>query len=451
MNSLFRKNFAKDLTVLVIPIVIQNLITSAVQLADTVMLGRLSQTALSASSLAGQSGFILNIIYFGIASALTILASQYWGRKDTVTIGRIFGIGLIISALISVPIAVLSILFPQAVMRIWTNVPELVTEGAVYLRIVAFSYLLLAVTEPYLAIMRSCERVRFSTLVSSFALGINVLLNALLIFGLAGFPRLGIRGAALATLTSRAFALLICTADFFLQPILTKNPADFFRIPAALSDDFRRYCMPALINDILWVFAYNMNSVIMGHLGSDMVAASSVVNVARELAAVTGFGVSSAAAILLGREIGEGNSELASQDAGAILVTTFAVCIIQGVLLWIARPLIVNAVILSDTAAAYLTYMLGVACFYQILQVVNTLLIASIFRCGGDTRYGVRLDLISMWGITVPIGLLAAFVLKLPPLAVYTILCIDEVVKFPFAMMHYHSGVWNRNITRSSF
>ncbi|MBO7704037.1 MAG: MATE family efflux transporter [Solobacterium sp.] len=450
-HSFFREGFGKELIVLAFPIVIQNLITSSVQLADTVMLGRLSQTALSASSLAGQVGFILFIIYFGLSSALTILASQYWGKQDTNTIGKIFGIGLYISIAISFSAFLLCFSFPSLVMRFWTNVTELVQEGAIYLRIVAFSYLFLSISQPYLAIMRSCERVRLSTIASSSALLLNVVLNALLIFGLLGFPRLGIRGAAIATVVSRSAELLICLWDYARQSILEHHIAEYFRIPKALVDDFKKYCMPALINDVLWVFAYNMNSVIMGHLGSDMVAASSVVGVARELVAVVGFGISSAAAIMLGKEIGEGNRELAQQDADAILLTTFLVTVVQGVVLYLLRPFIKDAVILSDTASHYLMYMLTLSCFYQVLQVLNTLLIASIFRCGGDTRYGVRLDLLSMWGITVPLGLISAFVLKLPPLTVYTILCIDEVSKFPFALFHYKGGSWNRNLTREEF
>ena len=450
-QKIFRKNFMKELAVLVFPIAMQNLITSSVQLADTVMLGRVSQTALSASSLAGQVGFILFMIYYGLSSALTILASQYWGRKDHTTIGRIFGIGLMISIAVSALVTAVCVLFPEFVMSLWTNVPELVMEGALYLRIVSWSYLFLAITQPYLAIMKSCERVQLSTVISSAALVLNVILNALLIFGLFGFPKLGIAGAAIATLISRLAELVICLFDFRKQKILSHDVRSFFDIPSVLVSDFRRYCMPALINDVLWVLAYNMNSVIMGHLGSDMVAASSVVGVARELVAVVGFGISSAAAIMLGKEIGEGNNDLAARDGDAILLTAFAVTIMQGVLLYAARPFIRHMVLLTDTAGSYLMYMLTISCFYQILQVMNTILIASIFRCGGDTRYGVRLDLISMWAVTVPIGLLAAFVLKLPPLMVYTILCIDEIFKFPFAMIHYRSGTWNRNLTRSEF
>ena len=450
-HRIFRKNFARDLLALVIPIMIQNLISSSVQLADTVMLGRLSQTALSASSLAGQTGFILFIVYFGLASALTILSSQYWGKKDTETIGKVFGMGLFLSAVISVPVSLICFFFPKQVLFLWTNETELLAEGAKYLRIVSISYLALGISQPYLAIMRSCERVRLSTRVSSFSLILNVILNALLIFGLAGFPRLGIIGAALATLLSRIAELLICLIDFHFQTILPKNIRNWFRIPEILQKDFRVYCMPALINDVLWVLAYNMNSVIMGHLGSDMVAASAVTGVARELVAVAGFGISSAAAILLGKEIGEGNNELAKQDADAILITSLGTGILQGILLYAAIPLITMAAVLSETSQQYLVYMLKVSCFYQILQVLNTTLIASIFRCGGDSKYGMRLDILSMWALTVPAGLLSAFVLKLPPLTVYTILCIDEISKFPFAMRHYFSGSWNRNLTRDSF
>ena len=450
-HRIFRKGFFRDLLILVIPIMVQNFITSSVQLADTVMLGRLSQTALSASSLAGQTGFILYVIHFGLASALTILASQYWGKKDTDTVGKVFGMALFLSGVISVIVTALCFFFPREVLHFWTFEPELLDEGARYLRIVSLSYLALAFSQPYLAIMRSCERVRLSTRVSSFSLILNVILNALLIFGLAGFPKLGIIGAALATLISRIAELVICLADLQRQKIITKDVRKWFDVPQSLQNDFRVYCMPAVVNDVLWVFAYNMNSVIMGHLGSDMVAASSVAGVARELVAVAGYGISSAAAILLGKEIGEGNNELAKQDADAILITAFGISALQGVILFASIPLIAKAAILTENAQNCLVYMLKVSSFYQIFQVLNTTLIASIFRCGGDSRYGMRLDLITMWVITVPISLFSAFVLKLPPLAIYTILCIDEISKFPLAMRHYFSGSWNRNLTRSSF
>ena len=181
-----RGGFFRQLYVLVLPIIMQNLITSAVSMADVLMLGRLDQTSLAASSLAGQVQFLLGIVYFGLASALTILASQYWGKGDRKTVARIFGIGLIISVPISAFAMVMALFFPGTVIRIWTNVPELIDAGKIYLRFVALSYLFAGFTQPYLSIMKSCERVLLSTMISVVTLVLNIMVNAVLIFGLFG-------------------------------------------------------------------------------------------------------------------------------------------------------------------------------------------------------------------------------------------------------------------------
>ena len=447
----FRNGLIRELSVLVIPIVIQSLISNFVNFADTVMLGRVSQTALSAGSLAGQVYFVLSIIYFGLASSITILSSQYWGKKDYKTIGSIFGIGLIISALFSIPTAVLAFVIPQKVLLFWTSDPVLIAEGASYLRIVSFSYLCMCFSQPYLSTMKSCERVQLSTRISVTALIVNVIGNAILIFGLFGLPAMGIRGAALATCIARFTELAICGIDYFHQEILSHDPRTFFRIPSQLYQDFRRHCLPAFINDVIWGFAYNMNSVIMGHLGSDMVAASSVVGIVREIVTVVGFGIATGSAILLGKEIGSGNSELARRDASSILKLTFQVSLVQAALLYLISGFIPSLVVISDTAKQYLLYMLHISCIYTIGQVINTLLIASFFRCGGDSRYGMMLDVLSMWGFAVPVGLLSAFVFHLPPLTVYTLLCLDEAVKLPFALIHYRRGTWINDLTRTEF
>lgn len=443
-----RPGFYHELFVLVMPIVLQNLITSAVGMADVVMLGQVDQVALSSSSLANQVQFLLNIIYFGLASALTILASQYWGKQDKLTIGKIFGIGLIISLLFSLSAAFLAMFAPHFLISIWTNVPELAETGAVYLRFVALSYVFSGISQPYLAIMKSCERVRKATFISISTFLANVVLNALLIFGLFGLPALGVIGAALATTISRGMELLFCLLDFTKQKILPKQMQVIFAIPKDLVSDFIRYSMPAFINDALWAFAYNMNSIIMGHLGSDIVAAASVVSVARDLVTTVGFGISAAAAIMLGKEIGEKRLEQAKDDAASILRLSFEVSVIQGIVLLLMSPFIPGFVRISETAVSYLRGMLLISTVYQLGQVVNTVMIASLFRCGGDSKFGLRLDLFSMWGFAVPLGLLSAFVWKLPPMLVYFCMCTDEFVKMPFALYHYFRTEWIHDLTR---
>ena len=444
----YREGFLKSLFILVIPIVIQNLITSAVSMADVIMLGRVDQTSLSASSLAAQVQFLLNIVYFGLDSALTILASQYWGKKDAKVISKILGIGLIICMSLSTLATVLALFVPEGVIAIWTDDAELRKAGAEYLRYVAASYFFAGISRPYLSIMKSCERVKLSMAVSMVTMGLNVLLNAILIFGLFGMPAMGIIGAALATSISRGIELVICLVDFFKQKIIPKALGNMFNIPRVLLSDFVRYSLPALMNDALWGLAFNMNSIIMGHLGSDIVAANSVVTVARDLVTTVGFGISAAAAILLGKEIGSGDLKLARSDASSILKVSFIASILQGIVLFIAMPYIPNLVKISDTAKNYLTIMLLISTVYQVGQIINTVLIASLFRCGGNSKYGLKLDIISMWGVAVPLGLISAFVLKLPPIIVYAITCTDEFIKMPFAIHHYKKGNWINNLTR---
>ena len=444
----FRKGFRHELLVLLAPIVVQNLISASVSLADVIMLGRVDQVSISASSLAGQVMFLLFTVFYGLSSALTILVSQYWGKKDCATISRILGIGLLISILFSSFAAFMALFFPTALMCVWTNDPELIAAGANYLRFVAFSYLFAGLTQPYLAVMRSCERVTLSTLVSAFTLTLNVLLNAVLIFGLFGLPALGIRGAALATSISRGIELLICLIHYLRQTLLPKGFRALFSIPRVLVSDFFRYCIPAFVNDCLWGLAYSVNSMIMGRLGTDIVAANSVVSVVRELVTTVGFGISSASSIMLGREIGQKKYEQARGDASHLLTVTFLTGLAGAVVLIVLSPLIPGLVKISHTASGYLRTMLLISSIYQIGQLINTLLIASFFRCGGDSRYGLRLDFLTMWGYAVPIGLISAFVFHFPPILVYLMMCTDEFVKMPFALRHYRKGTWIRNLTR---
>ncbi len=448
MKHKARKGFYRELLALMLPIAVQNIITSAVSMADVLMVGQLDQTMLSASSLAGQVQFILSFVFFGLNSAVTIMAAQYWGKGDRRVIAKILGLGLYISIAFSLAATLLALTVPRAVMRFWTNDAELVAVGARYLRLVAFSYLFSGLTQPYLAVTKSCERVRFSMVLSIITLGLNVVLNAILIFGLLGFPALGIEGAAIATAVSRGIELAICFGDFLRQKTIPKSPLNMFALPKTLLQDFARYALPAFLNDILWGFAYNMNSVIMGHLGTDIVAANSIVTVVRDLVTTVGFGMSSAAAIMLGKELGEQKPELARTDASSLVKTTLICSAVSGVILLLVTPFVPGIAKVSDTAASYMKVMLLLSVAYQMGQLMNTLIIAAVLRCGGDTCYGMVLDIVSMWGWAVPVGLLTAFVFRLPPLVVYAFMCTDEFVKMPFAVHRYRSGKWLKNITR---
>ena len=286
MNAITKdtsSTFYKDMVRLALPIVLQNLITTAVSSADVVMLGFVNQTALAAGSLASQIMFILNLVYSGISSGIIMLAAQYWGKKDTRTIENIMGIGMRLSILISLVFFILAFFCPSLLMHIFTNDQTLLGPGKTYLRVVSFSYLFMSISQVYLCTMRAIERVIFATVVNGTALLLNIILNAVFIFGLFGAPQMGIAGVALATTIARFIELGLCMIDSLRFKTLRFRPAAIFQHQKVLFGDFMRYSLPAFGNEVSWGVAFSMYSVIMGHLGSDMVAANAVVVVARGL------------------------------------------------------------------------------------------------------------------------------------------------------------------------
>lgn len=441
-------SFSRNLLRLAVPIVLQNLVTTAVSSADVIMLGFVSQDALAAGSLASQIMFILNLVYSGISSGVIMLAAQYWGKQDTLTIERIMGIGMRISILISTVFFILAFFFPALLMRIFTNDMQLVSTGIPYLKIVSFSYLFMSISQVYLCTMRTIERVIFATAANASALLLNILLNAVFIFGLLGAPKMGIAGVALATTIARGIEFVICMLDALKFKTIRFRPSTIFERHKLLFVDFMKYSLPAFGNEVSWGLAFSMYSVIMGHLGSDIVAANAVVVVARNLGTVSCFGIANAGAILLGKSIGAGRMETVKADASKFCKITFISGMIGGIFIFLLRPLFMNMADLTATAQGYLNIILFINMYYVLGQAMNTAVICGVFRSGGDSKWGFICDTIDMWGYAVPMGFFTAFVLKLPPMWVYFIICTDEFVKIPFVYKHYKSYTWLKNITR---
>lgn len=441
-------SFSRNLLRLAVPIVLQNLVTTAVSSADVIMLGFVSQDALAAGSLASQIMFILNLVYSGISSGVIMLAAQYWGKQDTLIIERIMGIGMRISILISTVFFILAFFFPALLMRIFTNDMQLVSTGIPYLKIVSFSYLFMSISQVYLCTMRTIERVIFATAANASALLLNILLNAVFIFGLLDAPQMGIAGVALATTIARGIEFVICMLDALKFKTIRFRPSTIFERHKLLFTDFMKYSLPAFGNEVSWGLAFSMYSVIMGHLGSDIVAANAVVVVARNLGTVACFGIANAGAILLGKSIGAGRMETVKADASKFCKITFISGMIGGIFIFLLRPLFMNMADLTATAQEYLNIMLFINMYYVLGQAMNTAVICGVFRSGGDSKWGFICDTIDMWGYAVPIGFFTAFVLKLPPMWVYFIICTDEFVKIPFVYKHYKSYKWLKNITR---
>ena len=448
MRKLGANAFYGQIGKLVVPIVLQNLLSAAVNSADVVMLNFVGQSSISAVSLASQYASVLFMVFYGLGTGATMLCAQYFGKGDKRAIDVVEGIALRFSMLISTVFALLALTVPEPMMRIFTNDPELITLGASYLRILSVAYFCWGIIEIYLAVLRSIGRVAVSTALNAFAFGLNVLLNAVFIFGLFGAPKLGVAGVALATSISRVLELALCFLVSFRSKDVKLKFSFMFLRNKALFADFVRLSLPALANDVVWGVGFSMYSVILGHLGADAVAANSFVVVVRNFGTILCFGVASAGGILLGQKIGHGKLEETEADAKRLMKLTVITGFIGGIIVLLAMPIVLGFADLSETGMQYLKVMLLINSYYIMGAAVNTTLIAGVFRAGGDSRFGFFCDLIDMWVYAVPLGFLAAFVLKLPVLWVYFLLCTDEFVKWPWVFKHYKSKKWLNNITR---
>ena len=445
-----QRQFYKMTASLTLPIALQNLMDTAVSGADVLMLNFVSENAISAASLAGQVQFVLNMIFYGLSSGTAVLCAQYWGRGDKRTIEKIMGLSLRISICLSMLFTLAALFVPGVIMKIFTDDAAVIDLGMQYLRAVAPSYVLSGFATMYLCVMRSVERVVVSATVHSSAVVATIILNACFIFGGGPFPALGIAGVAIATSITRALEVLYCIFDAaVICRVIRFKVGDLFARRKILMRDFIRYSVPAMGNDLVWGLAFSMYSVILGHISSDIVAANSITTVVRSLGSVVCFGVASSGGIILGKAMGDNQLEKAELYAKRLLRLSIGTAIVGGLLVLAVRPVLRSWMNLTETVYGYLSVMLLITSYYIMGQSVNTMVVCGIFRAGGDVRFGLKMDIVAMWIYAVPVGFLAAFLFKLPPLWVYFILCLDEFVKMPVILMHYKKKKWLCNITRA--
>lgn len=443
------KSFYKNVFALVMPMAVQNLINVGVTATDVFMLGRVGEKVLSGASLAGQIQFIMMLIFFGITAGSTVLTAQYWGKRDTDTIERILGMGLSSGILVAAVFTVLAFFIPDTLMRIYTSDAVVVTEGAKYLRIVGLSYLFMAVTQVYLNIMRSIERVVVATVVYFISLFVNIIINAVLIFGMFGAPRLEIVGAAIGTLCARITELvLVLLYARYKNDIVKIRVRHLVHMDKVLFLDYVRYAMPVVLNEMMWGLGTSCNTAIIGHLGSEAVAANSVAQVARQLAQVVVFGISSATAIWLGKTLGEGKTEHARAYAKRFIWLSLILGGLGGGMILLSGPIVIRVLTLSAQSQSYLNFMFFVMSYFVVGQAFNTTMVCGIFRSGGDTKFGLYMDVTTMWGCSILLGGAAAFVFHAGVPAVYAILMSDEIIKVPICIWRYRKYKWLRNVTR---
>lgn len=441
------KEFSKKLLKLVIPITIQQIMVALVSVSDAVMLGFLNQDSLSAVSLAGQVQFVFSLFIFSVTGGVSILAAQYWGINDKVSVEKILGIGMKIMVPISAIFSAAAFFFPRQLMMCFASDTSLIEKGAEYLRTVSLSYLLLGFSQVYLCIMKNCGKAGIGSFISSSSVAINIILNWLFIFGIGFFPRLEIAGAALATVISKAVELV------WAMVIMLKKDSIKIRLPLCircdknLEADYWKYAFPVLGNNLVWGIGFTMYSVIMGHLGSDAAAANSIANIVKNLAICLCEGIASASAVLVGAELGRGLLDKAKSYGSSLCIMSLICGTASGIAILCVIPFVSLFTNLSVIAQSYLRVMLAISSYYVVGKAMNMTIISGIFPSGGDSKFGFKCDTVTMWCVTVPIGLIAAFLLKLPVIAVYAFINIDEIIKLPAVYKHYKKYLWLNNLT----
>ncbi len=440
--------FYKKLFSLVLPIAFQQFMLAAVSASDALMLGFVNQDSLSAASLAGQVTFVFNLFMGGLTMGTSILAAQYYGKGDTTSIEKIFAYVTKISFLIATGFFLVSLFIPGSLMRFFTTEPQLISGGCIYLRIVSSSYLFTGVSQIYLCILKNTGHAMKSMVIGSSAVVVNIFLNAALIFGLLCFPKMGIAGAAFATVVSKLIVLFWSYAESLRKGRIRLRMKYCFAAERLLVRDYWIYTVPMMGDYLVWGCGFTLYSVIMGHLGSDAVAANSIANIVKNLIVSFCTGLANGGGMIVGNELGTGNLNQAKRYGGLLWKMAMIGGAASGLFLAALSPLILKITALSPQATEYLKWMLMLCACYMVAKAINMTTIAGIFPAGGDSKFGLICDTVTMWVFAVPAGFLAAFYWDLPVVVVFLIINLDEVVKLPAAIIHYRKYGWLKNITR---
>ena len=449
ITDIFRdKVFNRKLISLTLPISLQSLMLALVAAADAVMLGKINQDAMAAVSLATQIQFIQNILLWAIVGGIGILGAQYWGKKNKKVLGEIFGMSVRESFLISLVFFAGCYFIPEKLMLLFARDGILIDNGAEYLKLAAWSYLLTGISQCYLAIMRVSDHAARSAWISSGTVILNIILNAVFIFGLCGAPAMGVRGAALATLLARVIELLWCILTTFERSFIPLKLKDLITFNKVLELDFWRYSLPIMASCLLWGIGFTSYTAIMGHMGRDAAAANSIAAVVRDLICCLCNGIGGSCGILIGNELGAGKLRRGKIYGERAIILSFIIGLISTVFVLASIPAVSAGMKLTERAHEYMIGMFIILSVYMIGRCVCTVVINGIFSSGGDTLFDMYSLIVCMWGIALPCAFFGAFYFQLPVLVIYGCTCLDEVGKVPWVVHHFRKYKWVKNLTR---
>ncbi len=448
--------FYRRVGALAAPMVLQNLITSALAMADTFMVGMLGEVPMAAVTLANIPIFVVQLFFFGVQSGATVLISQYWGRGDRKSINRVVGVALWAVNLVSISFALILLLIPQPFLSLFGNEPEVIALAADYARVIGLSYVLNGMTLVYIAAWRSMERPKLGMYILAASMGTNTFLNWVLIFGNLGAPALGVTGAAVATLAARVVEFIIMAVHIASTRTFRFQPGLLIRPGRSMVSRFIRYGGPVVCNETMWGLGTAMYPTIMGHMegSTEILAAYTLAGNLEKLCMVAAFGIAGTASVIIGREIGAGRSHVV-YEVGLALDTLSAGAgfVLGGVLMLFTRLVAPTYFFplfhLSPGACEIVTMMLTVVAALMPIRDFNTCNIVGVLRGGGDVRAATLIDLCPLWLVAIPLAALVGSVLRMDILWVYLAMGTEQFFKAVVGVWRLRSGKWVVDITRS--
>lgn len=455
MNRMLReKSFYKTFAILTLSLALQNLLTYSVNMADNIMLGRFSQDALSGASLCNQLQFFLQMLVQGVGEGVVVLGARYWGKKDLKHIPHIIGAGLRFGVAIAVLMFLAALFFPEQIIRMMSNDEAIVEQGVQYLQIICFTYVLFALTNMLTASLRTIGIVKIGYMISASTLCINICLNYVLIYGHFGAPALGVRGAAIATLVSRAVELLIVIWYLkFREHTLNLNWRKLLFIDTSYIKDYIHVSLPVLVTQALWGFSSIVQTAVLGNMDNSamVVPANSISVLVFQILSVVGYGAASAAAILTGRTLGEGKKDRIDQTAFTFQVLFCIIGVFTGLIIFFSRgPVMMIYDTLTPEAADLTQQFITVLAITSVGTCYQMAADSGILRAGGDTRFAMWNNMVFTWLICLPCAILSAFVFHFPPVVVFFCLKMDQLGKCPVIFLRVRSKKWIKQITRQS-
>lgn len=443
------KTFYKTLLSIALPIAMQNLITTLTSMMDTIMVGKLGEVQLSASSIANQVFFVFMVLTMGIASGTNILIAQYWGKGDVRSINQVLSIMYKVTAALSLIFFVAVVFIPGTLMGLFTNDQAVIAEGIRYLKTVSVIYLLFGFSNATICMLRAVGTVKISLVVYSTSLIVNVVLNYILIFGKFGAPKMGVVGAALATAIARIIEFIIVIVYMaFYESKIRLQLRELLRFDGTFLKDFLQNASPVVFNEFIWAMGNSVIAAIIGRMGTAYVAANSICSVVFQFVTVFIFGMGHASAVITGNTIGAGRYKEAKAQAHTLTFISILVGVTAGVLMIAVRPLAISFYSVSDSTKALASQIMivtGIMVMFTSVAVVNMM---GILRGGGDAKFVLVTDVIFTWVICIPLGALAGLVWHWPVMVTYAILKGEDLFKVFISSVRIRQGKWVRDVTR---